>query len=337
MHRDEASVYVCPETLEPLTLEVEQESGAEVSAGALVSPSGRRFPISDGIPDLTFPPELAAGDQDARDYYEEKADEYDEYLPLTFQTFSVDETEVRDDLIDRLSLEPSHRVLEFGCGTGRDSELIAQRLDGDGKLYLQDISPALLRQARERISGSSVPVELSLANGCYPPFPDRHFDAVFHFGGLNTFSDIARTLAEASRMTKVGGKVVVGDESMPSWLRATEFGKVLMNSNPHYRYELPLDHLPATARDVNLSWVLGGVFYVIDFVVGEGEPKADLDFPIPGPRGGTHRTRYYGHLEGVSEEAVRLAREARAETGVSMHDWLNEAIRLKAERDLGGN
>ena len=37
MHRDEASVYVCPETLEPLTLEVEQESGADLADAAAVT------------------------------------------------------------------------------------------------------------------------------------------------------------------------------------------------------------------------------------------------------------------------------------------------------------
>lgn len=336
MHRDEVGAYVCPETIEPLILEVDEASGDEVIKGALVSAAGDRFPISNGIPDLRYPAELAPSDQEALDYYELKADEYDECVPLTFQTFSVDETEVRNDMVDRLALEPSDRVLEFGCGTGRDSELIARRLDDTGKLYLQDLSPSLLAHARERMSRAAVPIELSIANGCYPPFPDRFFDAVFHFGGFSTFSDIPRALAEAARVTKVGGKVVIGAESMPPWLRSTEFAKILMNSNPLYRCGLPLEHVPVCAREVNLSWILGGVFYVIDFVVGEGEPQADFDFEIPGPRGGTHRTRYDGHLEGVSPESVRLAREAREKSGLSMHDWLNEAIRLKAEADLGG-
>jgi len=152
------------------------------------------------------------------------------------------------------------------------------------------------------------------------------FDAVYHFGGLNTFSDIARAFKEAVRVTKPGGKVVMGDESMPPWLRSTEFGKVLMNSNPHYVYPLPLAHLPVEARQTRLRWIIGEVFYVIDFVVGVGTPPANLDFSIPGPRGGTHRTRYYGQLEGVSPEAKRAAQEAAARSGKSMHDWLSELV-----------
>ena len=60
--------------------------------------------------------------------------------------------------------------------------------------------------------------------------------------------------------------------------------------------------LPTEARNVQINWLLGGVFYVITFEVGSGEPSADFDFEIPGLRGGTHRTRFEGMLEGVPKE-----------------------------------
>jgi len=121
---------------------------------------------------------------------------------------------------------------------------------------------------------------------------------------------------------------------MPTWLRNTDFGKVLMNSNPHYKYNLPLEYLPIEARNVKLEWIIGGVFYVITFDVGEGMPHADIDFQIPGVRGGSHRTRYYGHLEGVSKEACDLAVEARKFKNISMYDWLDNVIKEAAKRDL---
>lgn len=121
---------------------------------------------------------------------------------------------------------------------------------------------------------------------------------------------------------------------MPQWLRDTEFGKVLMNSNPHYKFDLPLDYLPVEARNVRIDWIIGGVFYVISFDVGEGIPYANLDFEIPGVRGGTHRTRYYGHTEGLSPEAIELAKKAREISGKSMFDWLNDAV-IEAARKEG--
>ncbi len=335
MRSGEEKFYVDPVTLEPLTLEEEIRDADEIVSGVLHSPSGHRFEIRNGIPDLVYPFELPMVDRKALQQYEERADAYDRYLPLTFSTYGEDEQAVRNAMIDKLDLRPGSVILETGAGTGRDSEIIARRLGADGRLYIQDLSPSFLAKNVERMHGVSARVEPALANGYYLPFAENSFDACFHFGGINAFGDIKRAFAEMARVTKPGGKVVVGDESMPPWLRETEFGKILMNSNPEFVYPLPLDKLPVEARKTRLEWIIGGVFYVIDFVVGEGEPKADLDFPIPGARGGTHRTRYHGQLEGVTPEAKRLAYEARARTGKSMHQWLDDVVREAARRDIG--
>ncbi|WP_300454560.1 methyltransferase domain-containing protein [Accumulibacter sp.] len=336
MRRGEESFYVDPLTLEPLTLaEEEIREGNEVVSGVLASPSGHRFAIRQGVPDLVYPFELPAIDRQALQQYEERADAYDRYLPLTFSTYGEDEQTVRNAMVDKLELRPGAIVLETGAGTGRDSEIIARRLGAEGRLYIQDLAPSFLAKNIERLRGVATRVEPALANGYYLPFAENSFDACFHFGGINAFGDIRRAFAEMARVTKPGGKVVVGDESMPPWLRDTEFGRILMNSNPEFVYPLPLEKLPVEARKTRLEWIIGGVFYVIDFVVGVGEPPADLDFPIPGMRGGTHRTRYYGQLEGVTPEAKRLAAAARAATGKSMHQWLDDVVREAARRDLG--
>jgi len=301
-----------------------------------MSQSGHAFEILDGVPNLVYPFELPAIDRDALQQYEERADAYDRFLPLTFSTYGEDEQVVRNAMIDKLELKSNSIVLETGAGTGRDSEIIARRLGSGGKLYIQDLSPSFLAKNVERMRNIKAHVEPALANGYYLPFADNTFDACFHFGGINAFGDIARAFSEMARVTKPGGKVVVGDESMPPWLRDTEFGKILMNSNPEFKYVLPLDKLPVEARQTKLEWIIGGVFYLIDFVVGEGAPTADFDFPIPGARGGTHRTRLYGQLEGVTPEAKSLAHQARLAAGKSMHHWLDDAVREAAARDIAG-
>jgi SAM-dependent methyltransferase len=174
-----------------------------------------------------------------------------------------------------------------------------------------------------------------VGNGLYLPFADGSLDAVFHFGGINMFSDVRGGLAEMTRIVRPGGRVVVGDESVPPWLRDTEFGQILMNSSAHYRSPLPLEAIPIEARDVVIEYILGGVFFLISFTVGVGTPAADFDFEIPGARGGTHRTRYLGQLEGVTTEAKALAQRAREKRGISMHHWLDEVVRAAARRDLG--
>lgn len=335
MKREHASLYVCPESWKPLALKsIEAEERGEVVSGILASTNGKEYRINDGVPDLTYPRELPEQDKYARSFYNERAAAYDENLHLTFQTHGEDEQELRNDFVDALKLQPSNRVLEISCGTGRDSEIIAQRLGPDGLLCLQDIAAGMLARCRQRLAASPVSVSYSVSNACYLPFPDKFFDAVYSFGGLGEFSDIKRSLAEMARVSRVGARIVVGDESMPPWLRETEFAKILITTNKQFLAKVPLEELPVEARDVHVRWVIGGVFYLIDFRVGEGEPTADFDFEIPGPRGGTYRSRYLGQLEGVKVETKRLAEQAREKKGVSMHQWLDEVVRRAALKDL---
>lgn len=335
MHINKVSFYRNPhDPLEQLALKAEIVEGEIVLKGILTSPSGEVFPITNGIPDFTWPKELAREDNATRTIYENIANDYDKYAPLPFLTFRTDEWVTRKKMIDAMKLHKASKVLEIGCGTGRGSRLITERLGIEGKLYLQDISPKLLARAVRRLNNTGIPIEFSLANGSYLPFPDNCFDAAHHFGGINTFAEIGRCLSELARVVKPGGKVVVGDESMGPWLRKTHFGKIMMNSNPLLKCTVPVDQLPVIAKNVKVEWIIMDAFYFIEFTVAENEPKADYHIQIPSERGGSHWTRYYGNLEGVTDETKKLAHDARRKSGKSMHQWLDEVVKNAALQEL---
>jgi ubiquinone/menaquinone biosynthesis C-methylase UbiE len=306
----------------------------------LVCECGLEFPVVDGIAHLIRPERESYSPEETREkeYYEATARSYDDELDWLFRSFKLDEQSVRAKMIDLLELGAGDRVLEVGAGTCRDTEGIAARLGPEAELFVQDLSPSMLSIGRDRLreagalDGSHGRVEFFVGNVATLPFPDGALDAAYHFGGLNLFSDPAKALAEMARVVRVGGKVVVGDEGMAPWHRNSEYGAILMNSNQLYRYEPPLEALPENVRDAGVRWLIGNAFYVIDFRVGEGLPEVDLDLPILGRRGGTHRTRYYGNLEGVTVEAKQMAEEAAAGSGMSIHEWLDNAVRAAASR-----
>src|SRR5438093_5926399 len=126
-----------------------------------------------------------------------------------------------------------------------------------------------------------------VSSATHLPFPDGYLDAVFHFGGFNHFAEKKRTLEEFSRVTRKGGKVVFGDESLPPWLEDTEFGNIVVTNNSLFKYKAPLDCIPKNSRQVALRWVLGSCFFLIDYRVGDGFPSLNLDLPHKGRRGGT--------------------------------------------------
>lgn len=317
------SEFVCPVTRQPLTL-------VRGDGEYLVAPDGRRYPVRGGIPELVDgASRQRAGPDSGCEYSAARAREYDVRIEVLFRTFGADESAVRDELVALLRLVPEARVLEVGCGTCRDTIHLARRA---GLVYATDLSREMIEVGRGRLAEAGVPearVRLFVADALALPCPDDFFDAAYHFGALNVFSDRRRALAELARVVRPGGRVVVGDEGLGPWLEDTEFGRILVNSNPLYRHGPPLALLPAAAREVACRWILGGAFYVIDFTVGEGEPPLDLDVEFPGWRGGTHRTRYYGRLEGVSPALRQRVIDAAAREGLSVAAWLERTLHEK--------
>lgn len=323
------NIFVHPVTHDPLVIK-KSKDGQEI-----LKSEKEEFSMVDGIFDLTYPTQLMEKEYEVREFYENRAELYDKFLYQTFKTHGENETEVREGFIDKLNIKKDSKVLEIACGTGRDSELIAKRLGSKGQLILQDISPTMLHICREKLKGSDIDKLFCISNASYLPFPDKYFDATYSFGGLGEFPDIKRSLAEMVRVTKTGGKIVVGDESMPPWLRNTYFSKILSKTNPQFLAKVPFEDIPVEARKVTIQWVIGGVFYLIDFQVADGEPTADFDYEIEGVRGGTLRTRLEGELEGVTKEGKELAYKAARAKGLSMHKWLDSLVKEAAKKDLG--
>ncbi|TAL71960.1 MAG: methyltransferase domain-containing protein [Bacteroidetes bacterium] len=343
MRRKLLNTYICPLHKTPLTLK--RESVADqlyVYDGEVVSSNGMSYLIEDGIPNFIFTDQLSEVEEKTQTEYDYVAEEiYDNAVDWLFESFYENEDLVREKMIDLLDIDTGSRVLEVGCGTGRDSFRIAQRLGKEGIFFLQDLSRNMVVKTRKRLTddykklGLSCELNYFVSSATYLPFPDGYFDALFHFGGFNNFSNPKQTLEEFSRVVRKGGKVVFGDESLPPWLEGTPFGEIVCTNNLLFRHKVPLWCLPANCREVTLRWILGSCFYLIDYRVGDGTPPLNLDLPHKGRRGGTMRTRYYGQLEGVTMEAKKLAQEAAAKRGISLHDWLDQLVRKGAEKDLG--
>jgi ubiquinone/menaquinone biosynthesis C-methylase UbiE len=329
--------FKCPETKDSLEIKVENTLiEDELIDGILTTTDNQRqYFVKNGIPDFTIWSERAKNNY-AIDLFKSKADEYDKYQHLSFETFYQEENAVRNSMIDKLYLKENSKVLEVNAGTGRDSVLISKRLSKDGILHVQDISGEMLSHCKIKLNDLDTPFEIHQGNASRLPYENQSFDAVYSFGGvgMNTYLNNKDAIAEMVRVTKPGGRIVFGGLSLAPWLRQTLFGKILTNHNSHYSNVIEFQDLPVTARNLNVNWILEGAGFVIDFTVGIGEPNGNFNYEIPGPRGGTLLTRYYGNLEGVTEETKEMAIKAQKKTGLSMHVWLEKLIKTEAENIL---
>jgi len=325
--------YRCP--ISGDKLEIDKSSMIiedKIIEGILLSKNiKRKYFIKNGCIDFITPEQEIKGAAFARKYYSEIDKTYDENVHITFELYNENELDIRNRMIDLLELKPKYKVLEVSAGTGKDSEIIASRLNKDGGLWLLDISPDMLAYNMERMKNVEIPVEHVVASACALPFIDNSFDALYCFAGVGHFPDLPMGLKEMARVVKPGGKVVFCEKNVPEWLRETEYGKICINNNSMFADTVPLRYIPVEARNVGVRWINGNVHYVFDYTVGIGEPKGNFDMEIPGVRGGSFNTRYYGKMEGITSETKKLAFEAQKRTGKSMHKWLDDLIRKEAE------
>jgi ubiquinone/menaquinone biosynthesis C-methylase UbiE len=333
--------FRCPRSGTLLQLTDPILRGDEIISGKLVSAEGDVYPIVNGVPNFLDPVLLTAIEVQTKADYDRVADEiYDIAVDWQFAAMHEDENVVRESMVDMLDLRPGQSVLEVGCGTGRDSFRLAKRLGPGGRLHMQDLSPGMVTVCVRTMSdlaatgAFSCSLDYSVSNATALPFPDDFFDAVFHFGGFNQFGDLRKGAAELTRVTKRGGRILIGDEAVAPWLKGTEFDAIVTTNNALFNADVPLSVLPEGARDVVVRWIIGNCFYVIGFRKGDGPPPLNLDLAHKGWRGGTMRSRYFGVLEGVTVEAKTLAKQAAQKSGVSVHEWLDRLVKTKASEIL---
>ncbi|MFC4032125.1 methyltransferase domain-containing protein [Streptomyces polygonati] len=68
------------------------------------------------------------------------------------------------DMLDSLLVEPGHRVLELGAGTGRNAALLSMRA-GPGRVTSVEVDRQLAARARERLRAADIAVDVQVGDG----------------------------------------------------------------------------------------------------------------------------------------------------------------------------
>jgi SAM-dependent methyltransferase len=114
--------------------------------------------------------------------------------------------------LELLRLEHGQRVLEIGCGAGDDAAAIAARIGPYGLCVGADLSATMVAQARDR--HPSLRLEFMRADCRRLPYRDGSFHSCRIDRVLHALDDAQGPLAEAARVTRPGGRLVVSE---PDW------------------------------------------------------------------------------------------------------------------------
>ena len=125
---------------------------------------------------------------------------------------------MRDLALAELGDPIERKILQAACVYGNFTQNIAARLGKEGSLDVIDIAPIQLDNLRAKLPVDS-PVHLHCQDASKLHFPEASFDSVILFFLLHEQPEPVRraTLAEALRVTRPGGSIVIVDYHNPHY------------------------------------------------------------------------------------------------------------------------
>ena len=126
---------------------------------------------------------------------------------------------IRPRAVNRLDLKFGDRVLEVGCGTGRNLPLLSRAVGPDGRVYGIDLSEGMLAEARSVCEkGGLTNVLLIQADASEYELPEPVDGAIFSLS-YAVMRDRKQALRNAWRQLKSGGRLVMLDaKALSGWL-----------------------------------------------------------------------------------------------------------------------
>jgi len=156
-------------------------------------------------------------------------------------------------------------LLMPGFGTGLDMDFLPR----NAAITALDLTPAMLERAKNRARDAELTIDWHVGDAQALPFEDEQFDAVAMHLILAVVPQPERAIAEATRVLKTGGRLLILDKFLQPGAKAPVrrllsplIGQIATRTN--VVFENLLTHAPALNVTENTSAGFGGWFRQIE-------------------------------------------------------------------------
>jgi ubiquinone/menaquinone biosynthesis C-methylase UbiE len=166
--------------------------------------------------------------------------------------------------VQRIGLRQGERVLEVGCGTGRNLTFLRDAVGAEGQVIGIDATPGMLAQARKVVSRHGWS-NVSLVHADAASMNVDAIDAAYFSLSYSVMPDRAATLDRAWDAVRPGGRLVVMDAGIPRTGAARWLGplaEVVATIFPGDPYSEPWNDLTRLSESVATEHFQAGMYFV---------------------------------------------------------------------------
>ncbi len=160
---------------------------------------------------------------------------------------------------ENLDFSGIHTLLELGCGTGGQTEIILQKAPHIQQITAVDISSVQLQKAKQNLAHLDHKINFIQASATNTKLPSNSFDAIFICWLLEHVPNPQAVVNEAFRLLKPNGKIFITEvhnESLKTFPKKENVQKYMQIFND-FQYNL--------GGDPNIGIKLGTLTYKAGF------------------------------------------------------------------------
>ena len=159
----------------------------------------------------------------------------------------------KGNLIDWLQPKLNSKLIDMAAGTGDVSRIYIERTKFTGQATLVDQNPEMLNEGKKKI-GHHKNINFLCASAELVPLKDSSFDYYIISFGIRNVTDIKKTLKEAYRLLKPGGRFMCLEFSKINNEIIDKFYSLYSNLIPHIGKlvagdEKPYEYLIQSIKD----------------------------------------------------------------------------------------
>jgi 2-polyprenyl-3-methyl-5-hydroxy-6-metoxy-1,4-benzoquinol methylase len=181
-----------------------------------------------------------------------------------------------DPLMELIDPQPTHRLLDVGCGSGQFAVKVAPRV---AHVTGIDLTQAMLEEARRHAANAGVTnIRWEVGDSVALPVDNDSFDVVVSRSMFHHAADPAATLAEMRRACIPGGRIFVSDLS-PEPAKAPAFDAIELLRDPSHKRALTEDELLALGANLRLTRIAvrtGATSLPLEAVLATSFPPAGM-------------------------------------------------------------